>query len=66
MTETFVAVRDAIQRTAAPTYGVVLEQVPDLPRPWYLPEPPPTNKSQGAALMDALAAEFPDNVKGWH
>jgi hypothetical protein len=51
MTETFVAVGDALRRSAIPTYGVVMDKVPDLPRPSYLPEIPPQTVSQYRAVL---------------
>lgn len=44
MTDTFVAVHDALQRAAVVTYQPT--KMPDLPRPWYLPEVPPQTVSQ--------------------
>ena len=44
MTETFAAVRDALQRAVVPTFGVVMDAMPDLPRPWYLPEIQPSSR----------------------
>jgi hypothetical protein len=54
MTETFAAVRDALQRAAVPTYGVVMGKMPDLPRPWYLPEAPPQTVGQYRAALAKL------------
>jgi len=54
MTETFAAVRDALQRAAVPIYGVVMERMPDLPRPWYLPEVPPQTVGQYLAALAKL------------
>jgi hypothetical protein len=51
MTGTFVAVRDALQRAAVPTFGVVMDKMPDLPRPWYLPEIPPQTVSQYRGVL---------------
>ena len=51
MTETFVAVHDALQRAAVPTFGVVMGKMPDLPRPSYLPEVPPQTVSQYRAVL---------------
>lgn len=51
MTETFVAVRDALQRSIVPTVAVSLPRLPDYARPWYLPEAPAQTPAQyGAAL----------------
>lgn len=46
MTETFAAVSDALRRSVVPTFGVVMDKMPDLPRPYYLPEMPPQTISQ--------------------
>lgn len=47
MTETYVAVGDALRRAAVPMYQVVgMTEVKDLPRPSYLPEVPPQTVSQ--------------------
>lgn len=46
MTETFAAVSDAIRRSAMPVYHVVMQKVPDLPRPWYLPDLPPQTPAE--------------------
>ena len=46
MSETFIAVGDALRRSAVPTFGVVMGKMPDLPRPSYLPDAPPQTLSQ--------------------
>jgi hypothetical protein len=46
MTETFIAVRDALMRAVVPTYGVVVDRTPDLPRPAYLPDLPPQTRTE--------------------
>lgn len=51
MTETFVAVGDALRRAPVPTFGVVMDKMPDLPRPWYLPEVPPQTVGQYRAVL---------------
>ena len=55
MTETFVAVHDALQRAAVPMYQVAMDRAPDLPRPAYLPEIPPQTPSQYNAALAKLA-----------
>jgi len=54
MTETFVAVGDALRRVAVPMYQVVMARVPDLPRPWYLPAPPAQTPNQYRAALGKL------------
>lgn len=54
MTETFVAVGDALRRSAIPTFGVVMDKMPDLPRPSYLPEMPPQTVGQYRAALAKL------------
>ena len=56
MTETFAAVRDALQRAVVPTFGVVMDAMPDLPRPWYLPKMQPSSRVAARAQIDALIA----------
>ena len=51
MAETFVAVSDALRRSAVPTFGVVMGKMPDLPRPAYLPEVPPQTVAQFNAVL---------------
>jgi hypothetical protein len=57
MTETFAAVRDALQRAVVPVFGVVMDAMPDLPRPWYLPEVRSPSRAVARAGMDALIAQ---------
>lgn len=63
MTETFVAVRDAVRDGLHPLFALVVEPavryqtMPDLPRPSYLPEIPPPSKAGARAAMDALIAK---------
>lgn len=45
MTETFVAVGDALRRTPIPTFAVMAPKG-DLRRPFYLPEAPPQTPGQ--------------------
>jgi hypothetical protein len=45
MTETFVAVGDALRRTPIPTFTVMAPK-PETRRPFYLPEAPPQTVSQ--------------------
>jgi len=52
MTETFAAVRDALSRAAVPVYTP--SKMPDLPRPWYLPEAPPQTVGQYRAALAKL------------
>lgn len=40
MSETFVAVYDALRRAVVPTVEVALPKIPRLERPSYLPEAP--------------------------
>jgi len=54
MTEVYAAVSDALRRTPVPTYGVVMDRVPDLPRPSYLPEVAPQTKGQYKAALGKL------------
>ncbi len=54
MTETFVAARDALERAAVATFGVVMERMPDRPRPAYLPELPPQTVGQYRAALAKL------------
>jgi hypothetical protein len=54
MTETFVAVGDALRRAAVPMYQVVMAKMPDLPRPWYLPAVPPQTPAQYTAALGKL------------
>ena len=54
MTEMFVAFADALRRAAVPTYQVVMDRTPDLPRPFYLPEPPPQTVGQYRAALAKL------------
>lgn len=54
MTEVFVAVSDALRRSAVPTYGVVMERTPDLPRPAYLPHAPTQSVGQYRAALAKL------------
>lgn len=57
MTETFVAVRDGTRDGLYPLFALVVEpgiryrQMPDLPRPSYLPEIPPQTVSQYRAVL---------------
>jgi len=58
MTETFAAVRDALERALLRTVPVVVESLPDLPRPWFLPVPPPPKPTAAArAMVDAAIAK---------
>jgi len=68
MTETFAAVGDALSRALVPVVQMDVKKMPNLPRPWYLPAPPPwkPDRAKGRAQMARLAAEFPRNVKGWN
>ena len=52
MTEMFEAVRDALQRVAIMAYTP--QRMPDLPRPWYLPEAPPQTVGQYRAALGKL------------
>jgi len=55
LTETFVAVSDALQRSAVPTWPVAMDKAPQLPRPSYLPEVPPQTVGQYRAALRKLA-----------
>jgi hypothetical protein len=54
MTETFIAVSDALRRSIVPTVGVILKAMPDMPRPWYLPEVPPQTVAEYRAALAKL------------
>jgi len=54
MTETFVAVHDALQRAAVPTFGIQMQRMPDLPRPSYLPEVPAQTVGQYRSALAKL------------
>lgn len=54
MAETFIAVGDALRRSPVPTYGIVMERTPDLPRPAYLPPVPPQTPAQYRAALAKL------------
>ena len=56
MTETFVAVADALRRSVVPTYSVRMDKTPDLPRPFYLPEVPPQTVAQYRSALGKLGA----------
>jgi hypothetical protein len=53
MTETFVAVSDALRRSAVPTFAVATPKL-DFPRPWYLPEVPPQTVGEYRAALGKL------------
>jgi hypothetical protein len=54
MAETFVAVRDALERAAVSTFPIVMERMPDRPCPSYLPEVPPQTVGQYRAALAKL------------
>ncbi len=54
MSETFVAVRDALERAAVPTFGIQMDRMPDLPRPSYLPAIPAQTVGQYRAALAKL------------
>ena len=54
MTETYIAVSDALARSPVPTYGVVMAKSPHLPRPFYLPQAPPQTAEQFRAALGRL------------
>lgn len=54
MTETFVAVGDALRRAAVPVYQVVMDRTPDLPRPAYLPQQATQTVAQYRASLAKL------------
>lgn len=54
MTETFLAVGDALRRSLVPTVAMSVERMPDLPRPSYLPEIPPQTVGQYLAALGKL------------
>ena len=54
MTETFVAVGDALQRSPVPVFSVVLPGMPRLPRPSYLPDVPSQTKREYLSALGKL------------
>ena len=54
MSETFVAVYDALRRAVVPTMEVAMPKLPDLPRPAYLPEAPPQSVGEYRAALAKL------------
>ena len=65
MTETFVAVSDALRRSVVPTYQVDMKRAPNHPRPWYLPLLAPPSRAAGKAQMLRLGMLTPGSVKDW-
>lgn len=64
MTETFAAVRDALDRALVRSLSVVVDgKLQSLPRPWYLPEVPAQTPAQYRAAIAKLARLAPRNVK---
>jgi hypothetical protein len=55
MGEIFVAVHDALERAAVPTYGLAVTKLPDLPRPAYLPARPPQSVTEYLAALGKLS-----------
>jgi hypothetical protein len=57
MTELYAAVSDALMRAPAPVYMAVPgTPVERLPRPWYLPAPPPQTRAEYLAALAKLGA----------
>jgi hypothetical protein len=54
MTETFVAVSDALRRALVQTVAMSVDRLPDLPRPSYLPEVPPQTVGEYRAALGKL------------
>jgi hypothetical protein len=54
MTETFVAVHDALVRAPVPSYQVVMGKMPRLSRPSYLPQAPAQTPAQYTAALAKL------------
>jgi len=65
MTETFVAVQDALRRSVVPTYTAEMKRAPNYGRPWYLPPLAPPSRAAGAAQMMRLGVLVPGSVKGY-
>lgn len=65
MTETFVAVRDALLRAVVPTYLVEMDKAPNHGRPWYLPPLAPLSRTAGRAQLLELGMLVPGSVKGY-
>jgi hypothetical protein len=67
MTELYTAVRDALARSVVPMVAVRLDRLPDLPRPWYLPAPPPWKPDpvKGRAALLELGRMVPGSVVGY-
>ena len=56
MSETFVATRDALERSMVPVYRLQLERAPRLPRPSYLPPEPAQTVAEYQAALRKLGA----------
>ena len=56
MTETYAAVQAALERALLRVVAVHVDQLPDLPRPAFLPDPPRPSRAAARAEMDALIA----------
>jgi len=54
MTETFAAVRDALERAAVATFEIRMDRMPDRPRPSYPPVMPPQTVGQYRAALAKL------------
>lgn len=54
MTESFAAVRDALQRSLVQVVQMKVDRMPELPRPSYLPAVPPQTLSQYSAALAKL------------
>ena len=54
MSESFVAVYDALMRAVVPTVAVAMPKMPTLPRPAYLPEAPPQSVTEYTAALAKL------------
>ena len=62
MTETFAAVRDALEHALVRSLWVSVKEIPKPARPWYLPETPPQTPLQYRAAIAKLAKIAPRNV----
>lgn len=54
MTELFVAVGDALERSPVPTYGVQMPEGRRLSRPFYLPAVPQQTRAQYSVALAKL------------
>jgi hypothetical protein len=68
MTEMYVAVKNALERSLVAVAPFHVTKMAALPRPSYLPAPPPwkPDVKAGRAQMMRLAALVPGSVKGYN